>query len=227
MAKTRQGQASSSATQSVPSRLPSTRERRPALAALALLLIVGGALASGWLALRAGDRADFLRVSGEVAQGQKIEESDLETVSLPESFDGAIPASKQSSIEGQYATTRLLPDTILTSGMTDESSGVADNTVQFSIGSESSSLVKNLPNGANIAVYLTGDNQTDAIRGQVVEVSQGDGDSGIGGAPGSEAAVLVSVDASCGTAVSKAQAEDQIGLGLIGEVDDAVITDSC
>lgn len=227
MAKPRPGQTAPSGAQSVPSRLPSTRERRPALAALALLLIVGGALASGWLALRAGDRADFLRVSAEVAQGQKIGQDDLETVSLPENFDNAIPASEKSAIEGGYATTRLLPQTILTSDMVDESSGVADNTVQFSIDSKTASIVGHLPNGANIAVYLTGsDSGAMAIRGQVVQVSQRESGSGIGGGDGA-ASVLVGVDASCGPAVSRAMSDDAIALGLIGDVEDTDVRPAC
>ena len=226
MAKSRPGQGTPSGSQPVPSRLPSTRERRPALAALAVLLIVGGALASGWLALRAGDRADFLRVSSEVVQGQQIDGDDLETVSLPEDFDGAIPASKKSQIEGQYATTRLLPDTVLTPSMIDDSSGVADNTVQFPINAESSDAVSSLPSGANVAVYLTDSGaDTRAVRGQVVQVSKADG-GGIGGSAG-EATVRVSVDVTCGGAIAAAKAENAVQLGLIGKVEEGALVESC
>lgn len=227
MAKTRPAPGAPSGAQTVPSRLPSTRERRPALAALAILLIVGGALASGWLALRAGDRADFLRVKDEVAQGQRIGEDDLESVSLPEDFDGAIAATDKSSVVGQFATTRLLPQTILTPEMMNKSSGVDDHSVQFQVSTEAGDIASNLQAGANVAVYLTGQSsQARAIRGQVVEVSQTQGDSGIGGAQ-DQTTVRLSVDVSCGDAVASAKADDAVQIGLIGQVPEGAVASRC
>ncbi|MGH3423689.1 MAG: SAF domain-containing protein [Nocardioidaceae bacterium] len=206
--------------------MPSTRERRPALAALALLLIVGGALASGWLALQAGNRAEFLRVGQEVAQGQQISAGDLETVELPEGFDGAIPAGERSSVEGQYATTRLLARTVLTSDMVDEESGVDDNTVQLPIPTDASTYA-NLSSGASVAVYLTGgDSGAEAVAGRVVRKLQGEGGSGIGGGPG-EATVSVSVDITCGDLVAAAKSENKVELGLVGQVDQTDVQESC
>ena len=43
-------------------RLPRSRESRPMLIGLAILLIVGGALASAWLATQAGHRAYFVAI---------------------------------------------------------------------------------------------------------------------------------------------------------------------
>ena len=44
-------------------RLPSGRERRPALAALAVILILLGAAGSALIALRSGDRTDYVAVA--------------------------------------------------------------------------------------------------------------------------------------------------------------------
>lgn len=96
---------STSTNNGAPGRLPSTRERRPALAALAVILILGGALASAWLALQAGHRDEFVQVKSEVGQGEAIKESDLTTVELPEDFEGGIPESDIDDLAGQYATT--------------------------------------------------------------------------------------------------------------------------
>lgn len=70
-------------TRSGTSRLPSTRESRPALIGLAIVLIIGGALASAWLALQAGNRSSFVEVDGNIAQGARITADDLTRVSLP------------------------------------------------------------------------------------------------------------------------------------------------
>src|ERR1700761_2516847 len=50
----------------------SPRERKPALAALAVVLILGGALAVGYLMLQSGKRVDAIQISKEIGQGQQI-----------------------------------------------------------------------------------------------------------------------------------------------------------
>lgn len=226
MAKSRQGQAAGS---SIPSRLPATRERRPALAALALLLIVGGALGSGWLALRAGDRADFLQVKEEVAQGQKITDADLETVSLPEDFDNAIPVSQRDSVLDKYATTRLFPETIVAPAMLSENAGVADGQVKVTVQTNSSGAA-DLENGSNVALFVTGEDASDdaSVLGQVIKVNRpAEGDGGLGA--GEDAAtVSVSVDATCGGIIGSANKEDSLTLGVIGSIEDASnLTKTC
>ncbi len=59
-------------------RLPSPpRQRRPALAALAVLLIVGGAAIAGLLALRADSRVPVLVARHDIAVGARITRDDL------------------------------------------------------------------------------------------------------------------------------------------------------
>ncbi|MEU9899354.1 hypothetical protein ACIBCS_23775 [Streptomyces phaeochromogenes] len=54
-------------------RLPSPpRERKPALAALAVLLILVGALGATMLVLRAGDRVEVVKVTGDIQAGQSV-----------------------------------------------------------------------------------------------------------------------------------------------------------
>ena len=64
-------------------RLPvSPRERRPALAALAVLLILGGALTSAYLVMASGERVSAIRIAQPVAAGQQIPMSALEEVQV-------------------------------------------------------------------------------------------------------------------------------------------------
>ncbi|MPZ61115.1 MAG: hypothetical protein GEU93_07435 [Propionibacteriales bacterium] len=64
------------------SRLPSNRERRPLLAVLAVLLIVGGAAAAGLMALRLADRTEYAYLGVELGRGQVIEQGDLRRVPM-------------------------------------------------------------------------------------------------------------------------------------------------
>src|SRR5262245_25092068 len=140
MADTRTSASRRTASHPSATRLPSSRERRPALAALAVLLIVGGAFASGFLALQAGNRADYLRVGTDVPQGAKITESDLESVSLPEDMDGVISADDSESVVGLRAVTHILPGTIITSDMVTDESAIAPGMEQVTFGVEATNI---------------------------------------------------------------------------------------
>lgn len=108
-------------------RLPApVKERRPALAALAVLLIVGGALASGLLVLRSGDRDDYLVVTRVVDPGQKITDDDLGLAQIAGSGANAISAANRSDVVGDYATTRIFPGTLVTEAMTSDDLEIAD-----------------------------------------------------------------------------------------------------
>ncbi len=64
-------------------RLPGRpRERRPALAALAVLLILGGALAAGFLVLQSGKRVAAIEISAPVGAGQRIPVSAMQQVQI-------------------------------------------------------------------------------------------------------------------------------------------------
>jgi hypothetical protein len=64
-------------------RLPTApRERKPALAALAVLLILAGALSTMLLVTRSGNRVDVVMMKNTVQVGQKIGAGDLTDVSV-------------------------------------------------------------------------------------------------------------------------------------------------
>src|SRR5438874_1606576 len=64
-------------------RMPSTpRERKPALAALAVLLVALGATSAGLLVNKAGHRVSAVEITQEVGQGQKIPASAVHEVQI-------------------------------------------------------------------------------------------------------------------------------------------------
>lgn len=139
-------------------RLPSTRERRPALAALGVLLVAGGALASAWLALQVSDRVDYLRIrpNAEVAQGEEIGPDDVEPIALPEDLDAGIRADDEDAVVGQRAATRLLGGTILTGDMMGDDSGLEPGESQYAaeLGQADLQLLQSAGSGANITVVV-------------------------------------------------------------------------
>ena len=96
-------------------RLPSGRERRPALAALAVILILLGAAGSALIVLNSGNRSDFVAISAEsLAPGHKLEPKDLSRGDLAGATGGLIPWSEASEYLGRYTTTWLYKDQFVT-----------------------------------------------------------------------------------------------------------------
>jgi hypothetical protein len=98
-----------------PNRLPSSRERRPALAALAVILILLGAAGSALIALNSGNRSDFVAISADsLPPGHKLEAKDLSRGDLAGATGGLIPWSEASKYLGRYTTTWLYKDQFVT-----------------------------------------------------------------------------------------------------------------
>jgi hypothetical protein len=202
-------------TQAPASRLPATRESRPALIGLALLLIVGGALASAYLALVAGDRADFVQVDQEIAQGAVITEEDLSTVSLPEGYDGGIPAGDLDDLVGQATTVRLLAGTVLTPDMVSDDGGIAEGMVQTNLEVSGSEVAGARP-GERLLLYVEGDGPDDyeEVAAELVAI----GEAEEGGVTGAEGVVGIAVllDEACNATVSAGKLADSISVSVIG-----------
>ena len=170
----------SGAPGSTPTRLPSTRERRPALAALGVLLVAGGALASAWLALQVSDRADYLVIAEgqDVVQGAKIGPDDLAEVSLPDDLDGAIPASEADDVVGQYARTSLLTGTILSPEMVEQETAVPQGFSIVSSRFDSGDLSDLAVVGSQVLLRVPpdddGNDEPGAVRGVITVLDRGE-----------------------------------------------------
>lgn len=106
-----------------PDRIPvPTRQRRPGLAALALVLILGGAALSGYLVLHSSHKRTVVFATHEIKVGQQIQPGDL--------TDGEISATLKrgvdfrpvlygdvGSLTGQYATTTIPSGAIVSKDM--------------------------------------------------------------------------------------------------------------
>lgn len=98
------------------SRLPSApRERRPVLAALAVLLIVGGALLAGLLANRMDHRTEMLAAAGTIEAGQVIAIDDLVSVRVSADVANLIPAAEAQNVVGRTARVEIAEGQLLDS----------------------------------------------------------------------------------------------------------------
>ena len=97
-------------------RLPSApRERRPILAALAVLLIVGGALLAGMLAMRMDHRAEMLAAASTIEAGQVITEEDLVSARVAADVPNLIPADRAGEVIGRTARVEIAEGQLLDS----------------------------------------------------------------------------------------------------------------
>lgn len=200
-------------------RLPSTRERRPALAALAILLIVGGALASAWLAVRAGHRAEYVQVAADVGQGSVIEESDLRTVELPEDFEGGIPEDERDELVGQVAATPWTEGMVLMDSMVSSEKEFEAEIVQLPL--TVAGLAADLDAGTTVVVYTGGDSPP--IQATVAsEPASSDSATASG-----EATATISLPVSCGSEVVQADSEDLAYVGKLPSGSSEDVRTSC
>ncbi len=206
--------ATNGSHQAPASRLPSTRESRPALIGLALLLIIGGALASAYLALVAGDRADFVQVDREITQGVAITEDDLTTVSLPEGYTGGIPAGEIDDLVGQSTTVRLLPGTVLTPEMVSDEGGIPDGEVQVSLLLERATAAA-LTSGAPLTLYVEGGQDESGVEvpAELVSVAAGD-DGGLADSSADEVPIVVQFDSACNRTVSQGKIDGSVSVSV-------------
>lgn len=89
------------------------RQRRPALAAIAVLLIVGGALLAGLLAIRMDSREAVLVARTDIAPGTQITEEDLAEAQVASDVLQTIPVSAAEQVIGTYATTEIPADSLV------------------------------------------------------------------------------------------------------------------
>jgi hypothetical protein len=109
-------------------RLPvAPRDKRPALAALALLLILLGALGSALLVFRSGDRESVLAASHDIAFGQTVTRSDFKTVRAAADGVALVPAHLIDSYIGTRATSAIPAGALLSPKMFNVNTLVPDS----------------------------------------------------------------------------------------------------
>ena len=108
-------------------RVPSVpRERKPAMAALGLLLVVVGILASVYLQQRSQDRVGVVEITQTVAAGQAVTASDITEVqvAVDKNINYVTWAQRADLFANFSAATTLVPGTLLVANMVTSSSPI-------------------------------------------------------------------------------------------------------
>lgn len=136
-------------------RLPSTpRERKPALAALALVLIVGGGLAAALLVVKAGHKTDAIEISQPVGQGQQIPLSAMQEVQVPSSGGpNYVPWNERGQVAQAYAAFQIAKGTLLTPQMTASTANLTRGKDVLGLALKDGELPDNLQVGDHIDIY--------------------------------------------------------------------------
>ncbi|MFI0447766.1 hypothetical protein [Actinomadura sp. 6N118] len=142
-------------------RLPvAPRERKPALAALAVLLILGGALASAYLVMASGQRVSAIRIVQPVAAGQPIPLSALQEVQVGDTgVEYYIRWSERQKVTRAYAAVPLVNGALLTNGMLSKTAEAERGRVVVGLALKPGQLpagADGLVNGARVSLYAVG-----------------------------------------------------------------------
>jgi hypothetical protein len=141
-------------------RLPSApRERKPALAALAVVLVVGGALAAALLVIDAGHKTGAIEISQPVGQGQKIPLSSMREVEVTSGTGiDYVPWNERSQVARTYAATMLPPGTLLTPQMTTAVNTATKGMTVVGLALKDGQLPDGIQVGDHVGIFVTSDN---------------------------------------------------------------------
>jgi len=171
-------------------RMPSApRERKPALAAVAILLVALGAASAGYLVLNAGHRVGAVEITQDVGQGQQIPASAIREVQI-NSDTGVHYVAWQfaSRVTGVFAKVQIPAGTLLTSNMTEVASNLTAGKVEVGLSLKPGQAPANLLIGQTVRAFPVG-------------TGSGCG-GGANGAAGAGAAVTAGEPITTGTIVS-------------------------
>jgi hypothetical protein len=136
-------------------RVPSApRERKPALAALAVLLILAGALGAGFLVLQSGKRVAAIEISQPVGAGQKIPLSAMQEIQIASSGGlNYVPWNEASQVTQFYANSAIPAGTLLTTAMVVRASQVTTGKDVLGLALKDGQWPNQLAIGDHVTIY--------------------------------------------------------------------------
>lgn len=210
-------------------RLPSApRERKPALAALALLLIIGGALGAGFLVLQSGKRVAAIAIIRQVGAGQRIPLTSMQQVQVASDTGvSVVPWADASQVARYYAVTTIPSGTLLSGNMVVPGSAVTNGKDVLGLALKDGQWPGNLAVGDHVAIYSVGGGNTTggcpqsaeqllAGNASVLFVSSGGGNGSLVGAAASGATdVTVAVSPASAAAVACNAAAGNVAIAVL------------
>ncbi len=206
------------------------KRRRPALTALAVLLIIGGAALAGLLAVRMDSREPVLVLNAKVSAGEQITAEKLSSTNV--SGDGltVIPADQANQVvDTLYARQTLYPGQLLQPDLLRSAPPLEKDQAQVGVPLTSGKFPPGLRSGDAVRLVRIGDAQTPSqalCQGLVLEVAKSA--SGGFGSDAKTSVATVVVPQSVADQVVGATGTDELGIALVDRgvgIDEAEITD--
>jgi hypothetical protein len=200
-------------------RLPTPpRERKPALAALAVLLILAGALGATMLVMQAGDRVEAVMITERVPAGQTIPESAMTSVLVADDSEVKyVLWSQRGQLAETYRpTVDLVAGTVLVGGMLTDEETLAQNEVYIGLSLSPGQYPEGLTAGDVVSAYLVSETDPEDTEGAQggsvvadrVKVQEVTGDN-------RDLRVTLRIDASDAPALAVANASGELSLVVL------------
>ncbi|MFB4285092.1 hypothetical protein ACBJ59_58200 [Nonomuraea sp. MTCD27] len=170
-----------------------SRQRSPGLAALAVLLVLGGALATTVLVMRADERRSVIRVTERVGAGQPFGSGVLQEARIADDGVSYWSWSQHDQVAVTVATVTVLPGTLLTRPMVAGGDGgaAAGRAVRLGLALKPGQVPYDLQRGERVQlIHVPGRRNGSEGPALVVEEAVVDGVSYTSGSAG-QATVLV------------------------------------
>ncbi len=198
-------------------RMPSAqRERKPALFALAILLVALGAGAAGLLVIRAGAQVQAIEVVQQVNENSQIPADALEEVAVPSgSALNYLSWSSVAEVERDFAAIRIPAGTLLTRQMVSGSSTGAAGQDLVGLSLKAGQVPSGLQPGDKVEAVAVGTacgTTAGAVLAQRAQVTDVSGSVAVSG---STAMVTLAVQPADAEALTCSAANGNVGLALL------------
>jgi flagella basal body P-ring formation protein FlgA len=191
------------------------RERKPALAALALLLVLGGALATTLLVLRSGDRVSAIQITQQIGPGQPILPEAMQEVQIADTGVSYVAWTHRQEVSATFARVTLLPGTLLTAQMVSRASEqLGPGKVTLGLALKAGQMPLSIQRGDHVQVLYVPGSGRGTAQGKVLAPSALV--ESVGTSEGSSSGLVsIIVDATVSPTIAMYSSSGEIALGKL------------
>ncbi|MFG3171551.1 hypothetical protein [Streptomyces sp. NPDC048200] len=181
-------------------RLPTPpRERKPALAALAVLLILVGALGATMLVLRAGDRVEVVKVTSDIQAGDSVGNHVKSVLVADDAGINYVKWNQLGALKALKAKSTIYAGTLVIGEMFSNGATVPDGKASVGVSLKEGQYPTDIKTGDTVAVYRVGD---DTSSSRSSSGASGSSSSGADDGPIVDKAKVLSVKTSSDATIS-------------------------
>ncbi|MER5655342.1 hypothetical protein ACFWA4_07675 [Streptomyces sp. NPDC060011] len=181
-------------------RLPTPpRERKPALAALAVLLILVGALGATMLVLRAGDRVEVVKVTSDIQAGDSVGNHVKSVLVADDAGINYVKWNQLGALKALKAKSTIYAGTLVIGEMFSNGATVPDGKASVGVSLKEGQYPTDIKTGDTVAVYRVGD---DTSSSRSSAGASGSSSSGADDGPIVDKAKVLSVKTSSDATIS-------------------------